>query len=65
MPEQFNERIKTIFDSTLNISNIMRNVSSLAIHISPLILLYPKKLDGASIRRDALIAVSMSNCCDE
>jgi hypothetical protein len=37
----------------------MQNISFLAIFISPLILLHPKKFDQTAIRRDVLIAVSL------
>ena len=58
MPEQFVDRLKTVLASSQSISSLMRNISYLAIFISPLLLLHPKKFDQTSIRKDALIAVS-------
>jgi hypothetical protein len=60
MPAQFIDRLKTILASSQSVSLLMRNISYLAIFISPLLLLHPKKFDQTSIRKDALIAVSPS-----
>jgi len=45
-------------DSLQNLSVVMRNTFDLAVGMSPLLLLHPKKLDTSGIRRDYLLAVS-------
>jgi hypothetical protein len=59
MPTQFTERMTTVLQETADLTKLMRNISSLAIFVSPLLMLYPKKLEAISLRRDALIAVRL------
>jgi|HubBroStandDraft_3_1064219.scaffolds.fasta_scaffold13653_8 hypothetical protein len=44
-----------------HLTAVMRNTFHLAVHISPLVLLYPKKMDQDHIRKDYLIAVSLNS----
>ena len=58
------ESICGLSDMTASLGTLastMRNVYDLAVSISPLVILHPKKLDGSVIRWDLLIAVSESN----
>jgi len=58
------ESIRGLSDMTASLgtlASMMRNVYDLAVSISPLVILHPKKLDGSVIRQDLLIAVSESN----
>jgi hypothetical protein len=45
-------------DSLQNLAVVMRNTFDLAVGMSPLLVLHPKKLDTSGIRRDYLLAVS-------
>jgi hypothetical protein len=49
------------FASLKGLAAMMRNTYDLAVGISPLLVLYPRKLDAAGIRRDYLIAVCNLN----
>jgi hypothetical protein len=44
-----------------HLTAVMCNTFYLAVHISPLVLLYPKKMNQDSIRKDYLIAVSLNS----
>jgi hypothetical protein len=51
----------TTFSNLKGLAGLMRNTYDIAVGISPLVALYPRKLDASGIRRDYLIAVRDSS----
>lgn len=58
-PDLFQAIANMAGDMTANMVVSMRNVLHLALSISPLLLLIPKKFNMVGIRRDHLITVSV------
>jgi hypothetical protein len=51
------DTITSLSGELKNVATVMRNTFYLAVSISPLVVLYPRKLESEGIRRDYLISV--------
>jgi len=57
MPVGDLQMITSLSGELKGVAAVMRNTFYLAVSISPLVVLYPKKLESDGIRRDYLISV--------
>jgi hypothetical protein len=57
MPPEYLAVVTKTAGELTNLAAVMRNALHLALGLSPLLALHPKKLDSQGIRRDYLIAV--------
>jgi hypothetical protein len=60
MPEDTYQFLPGMISEMKGLVKVMRNTFYLAVGVSPLLLLVPKKLQWESIRRDVVIGVSFS-----
>ena len=51
--------VEDIISQLPQLNTLLQNVFYLAISVSPLVLLLPKKINGEHIRKDYLIAVGL------
>jgi hypothetical protein len=57
MPAGYLKTIESLSGELKGLAAVMRNTFYLAVSISPLVVLCPRKLDSEGIRRDYLISV--------
>jgi hypothetical protein len=59
MPQDVLDNMAGLVENMPNLAAVMQNTFHVALSISPLLILHPKKLNADSIRRDLLIAVGL------
>lgn len=57
MPMAYLQTVSSLAEEMKALVAVMRNTLHLAVSISPLVVLCPKKIDSEGIRRDYLISV--------